>query len=77
MTPLHHFGEWLRVLLSQVPLGAARALFVLTMATLLVWVLTMPRSQTAPDKKEIRISENLKIWASVSLLIQLLIYLTL
>jgi hypothetical protein len=74
MTPLHQFGESVRQLLLQVPLGVARALFLLLIAGLLCWVLTLPRAQTTPAKAEARLSENLKLWAALSLIVQLLIY---
>lgn len=73
MTPLHEFGEALRQLLLQVPLGAARALFILLLLALLIWVLTLPSAQTKPPGRA-RVSENLKLWAALSLLLQLLIY---
>ena len=74
MSPLHQFGEWIRELLMAVPLGAARALFILLMAGLLVWVLTLPKGQTTPPNRQPRWTENLKVWAALSLLIQILIY---
>ena len=74
MTPLHEFGEALRQLLLQVPLGAARALFILLPLALLIWVLTLPSAQTKPPGGRARVSENLKLWAALSLLLQLLIY---
>ena len=74
MSPLHHIGESVRGLLLEVPLGAARALFILLMAGLLCWVLSLPRSETTPQKSRPRLSENLKIWAAASLLLQILIY---
>ena len=77
MTPLHSLGDWLRGVLLQIPLSAARALFVVTLLALLVWVLMLPRSQTSPGDERPRLSENLKIWASIALLIQIVIYLLL
>jgi hypothetical protein len=74
MSPLHQFGEAVRQLLLQVPLGVARALFVFLLIALLVWVLTLPRAQTTPPNRKPRLGENLKLWASLALLIQILIY---
>ncbi|MCF7764786.1 MAG: hypothetical protein K9N62_14035 [Verrucomicrobia bacterium] len=75
MSPLHHIGNFLREALLQVPLGVARALFVLLMLTLLIWVLTLPRAEvTAPDRPY-RLSENLRVWAAIALGIQVLVYL--
>lgn len=74
MSPLHQLGESIRQLLLQVPLGVARALFILLIAALLVWVLTLPKAQTMPPNREPRLTENLKFWAALSLLIQMVIY---
>ena len=77
MSPLHQIGETIRQALLSIPLGAARAIFLLFLAALLVWVLTLPREQTRPPKSEranVRLSENLKFWAAVSLVLQLVIY---
>lgn len=77
MSPLHQIGEAIRELLLQIPLGAARGLFLLFLAGLLVWVLTLPRAQTIPpgtEARKVRLSERLKFWAAVSLVVQLLIY---
>jgi hypothetical protein len=77
MTPLHHAGDFLRSLLMQVPLGVVRAVFVLLLAGLLVWVLTLPRTQTTRSKPAVRLTENLKFWAAAALVIQIVIYLLL
>jgi len=77
MSPLHQVGGFLRELLSGVPLGMARLLFVLLLASLLAWVWTLPKSQIEPEGRRPRLSENLKLWASVALGIQILIYLLL
>ena len=77
MSPLHQIGEAIRQALLSIPLGAARAIFLLFLAGLLVWVLTLPRAQTTPPGTEagkVRLSENLKFWAAVSLVVQLVIY---
>jgi hypothetical protein len=75
MSPLHQIGEAIREMLLSIPLGAARGLFLLFLAGLLVWVLTLPRAQTTPPGTDkVRLSEHLKFWAAVSLVVQLLIY---
>jgi hypothetical protein len=78
MSPLHEIGESIRQILLKVPLGAARVLFLLFLAGLIVWVLTLPRSQTTPpgtEPAQVRLSENLRLWASLALIVQFLIYL--
>lgn len=74
MTPLHHFGEFVRNLLLQVPLSAVRVLFVGTLVALLVWVLTLPASETTPPGGATRWDENLKYGAALALILQIVIY---
>ena len=76
MTPLHQIGEAIRQALLQIPLGAARALFLLFLAALLAWVLFLPRHQTVRPNAQgnVPLSENLKLWAALSLVLQLIIY---
>jgi hypothetical protein len=73
MTPLHHLGDFFRELLLRIPLGAARGLFLVTLILLLVWVLTRSREETTnPDPAGK--AANLKPWAVLALLIQIVIY---
>ena len=74
MTPLHMLGEFLRNLLLSIPLSAVRALFLVTLAALLIWVVTLPREATTPPGGAKRWDENLKLGATVALLIQLVVY---
>ena len=74
MTPLHYIGDWLRELLSIVPLSAVRVLFLLVFAGLILWVLTLPRNETTDPARKYRIMENLKLWAVLALLIQIAVY---
>ncbi len=74
MTPLHHFGEFLRQCLHSIPMPAVRALFVGTLVVLLIWVLRLPRSATTPPDGVKRWDENLKLGATAALLIQILVY---
>lgn len=74
MSPLHVMGEWLRQRLLEVPLGAARALFLLVPIALLIWVLTLPRAEVARVGTAPKPGENLRLWAALALLIQIAIY---
>jgi hypothetical protein len=75
MSLLHSWGDLLRELLMRVPLEAARVLFVLFNLALLLWVLRLPKSQTQPSgSRRPSLAENLKLWAALTLLIQILIY---
>jgi hypothetical protein len=74
VTPLHSVGQFLRELLAQVPLPVARALFLAVPAVLLVWVLRLPRAETTSPAGRGRWDEDLKVWAGLALLIQIVIY---
>jgi hypothetical protein len=75
-TLLHRFGDALRDLLTAVPIPAVRALFVLLLVTLLVWVIRLPRERVRPPEGiEAGWSANLKLWAAIALGIQAVIYL--
>lgn len=74
MTPLHHFGEFVRQALLAVPLPAVRAAVLALLAALLIWTLLLPRDATTPSAQSVRLTENLKLWAAVALLIQIAIY---
>jgi len=74
MTPLHHFGEYLRSTLLQIPLPVVRVLFVATLVSLLIWVMCLPKSRTTPETGARRWDENLKIGAGLALTLQIVIY---
>jgi len=76
VTPLHYIGDFLRELLLAVPLPAARALFLAVPIALLIWVLLLPRQDVTASAGEARggWSTNLKVWAALALLVQILIY---
>ena len=76
MTPLHTFGDLLRDLLLEVPLGAVRILFVGTLALLLLWVLRLPEQDVSGIATSGR-RHNLRPWAALSLVVQLVIYILL
>lgn len=75
MTILHTLGESIRQMLLQVPLSAVRALFVLTLVAILIWVMRMPASVTSPEGGAGRWDENLKLGAGLALGVQIVIYL--
>lgn len=74
MTPLHALGEAIRNVMLAIPLGAVRALFLLTLLAVLIWVLRLPASRTTPPGGARRWDENLKYGAALALLLQLLAY---
>jgi hypothetical protein len=75
VTPLHHFGGWLRATFLQIDLSHVRVLFVGINVALLIWVLTLPRAATTPPDRPARMFEDLRIWAGLALLCQIGIYL--
>lgn len=74
MTLLHQLGSMLRELMLLVPLPAVRVLFLALPIALLVWVLLLPREETTPAGRPSRPGENLKLWAALALLVQVVIY---
>ena len=73
MTPLHYIGDFFRELLLRVPLAAVRGLFLITLVILLVWVLMLSREETT-DPSATGNRRNLKPWAVLALLVQIVIY---
>jgi hypothetical protein len=73
MTPLHHIGDFIREILLRVPLPAARGLFLATFLVVLLWVLTLPREETTDGAAGANL-RNLKPWAALALLVQIVIY---
>ena len=77
MTALHSIGEAIRSALMLVPMPMVRILFVGTLLALLIWVLRLPASRTRPENGTRRGDENLKIPATIALVVQVVIYLML
>lgn len=74
MTPFHHVGQLVRDGLLQIPMPVVRAFFLAVPVLLLVWVLQLPREKTTPPERSSHWGANLKVWASVALIIQILVY---
>jgi len=66
-------GELLRTTFLQIPLWAARGLFLALLFGLMVWVVQLPKSATTPHANS-PWHEDLRIWAWLALLIQLFAY---
>ncbi len=78
-TPLHFIGDALRHALLVIPLPVVRVLFLALLAGVLVWVLTLPRSETTEpggdgQNGDGRGGANLKVGATIALVLQLAIY---
>ena len=74
MTPLHSIGNFFREQLLMIPLPVVRGIFLALLIVLLVWVLLLPQTMTTPPGEPRRLTTNLKTWAALSLLVQILIY---
>jgi hypothetical protein len=74
MTFLHQIGDTLREWMLAIPLPAVRVLFVATLAIVLIWVWRLPRSATTPPGGAQHWDENLKVGATVALVVQIVIY---
>jgi len=74
VTPLHHIGNFVRDLFLQIPLPVARGLFIALPVLLLIWVLSLPREATTNKEGKGTWDENLKLGATIALVLQILIY---
>ncbi len=74
MTPLHHIGDFFRNALLTIPLPGVRVIFVALQLALLLWVLSLPRSAATPPDGSGGWTSNLKIWASLAVLVQVVVY---
>jgi hypothetical protein len=67
-------GLFLRDLFAQMPLWGARALFVAVPLILMVWVMRLSDADTTPEDRDCHWSEDLKVWAWLTLAMQVVIY---
>ena len=75
MTPLHDFGELLRHAFGLLPMGFVRLLFVALPAAVLCWVLWLPPLSADGERRPAPYSlSDLRIWAALALIAQILIY---
>ncbi|QDT33435.1 hypothetical protein [Thalassoglobus polymorphus] len=74
MSPLHYIGQIVREALQMIPMWGVRLLFVGTLVALLIWVLRLPESETTPEGGAKRWDENLKLGASLALILQIIVY---
>lgn len=74
MTLFHWIGSTLRHQLSLVPLPFARWLMIGVFLALMFWIVQLPSSQTNPTEGKPHWTRDLKIWAWLALLFQVVIY---
>ena len=71
---LHWIGDQLRTALLQVPMWAARGLFIAVLLATMIWVVQLPKSETTPAGGTNRWQDDLRIWAWLALLFQVIVY---
>ena len=74
MTVFHWIGDFLRTQLDRVPLFAARWLFIGLYLVLIYWLVQLPSKETNPTDRPHHWSKDLKNWAWLTLLLQVIIY---
>ena len=74
MTILHQIGNALRDWLLDVPLPVVRGVFLGLLVLLLLWVWRLPEEETTPPEGARRWDENLKVGATLALVLQIVIY---
>ncbi len=74
MTFLHWIGDALRQLFEQVPLSVAKWLLIGQFLALIFWVVQLRSSETTPQDHQSKWYEDLKIWAWLALMMQIVIY---
>ncbi|MBS0201431.1 MAG: hypothetical protein JSS49_00925 [Planctomycetes bacterium] len=74
MTFLHWFGDTIREQLMRVPLWGARWLFIGLLLLMMGWVVQLPASAATPPGRRCEWYEDLRIWAWVALMFQVILY---
>jgi hypothetical protein len=74
MTLFHWIGDTLRQQLDQVPLSVARWLMIGLFLAMMFWIVQLPSTVTNPTNRPAKWTSDLKIWAWLTLLIQIVIY---
>ena len=75
MTSLHWIGRFLHEILSEIPLVIVHVIFIAIPGMLMIWVLRLPKEVTIfPGSERQPLWKDLKLWASLALFMQLVIY---
>lgn len=74
MTFLHTIGDLLRVQLEQVPLNVAKWLMIGLFLVMLFWIIQVPTRKATPADRQSFWYQDLRIWAWLTLMIQVVIY---
>lgn len=74
MTFLHTIGDLLRIQLEQVPLNVAQWLMIGLFLVMLFWIIQVPTRKATPADRQSFWYQDLRIWAWLTLMIQVVIY---
>jgi hypothetical protein len=74
VTLLHWIGESLRQQLDRVPLSTARWMFIALFLALMFWIVQLPSTATNPTDRPSKWYDDLKVWAWLALILQIVIY---
>ena len=74
MTVLHWIGETLREQLLRIPLSVARWFFIGLLLLLMGWIVQLPASEVTPPGRRSAWYEDLRVWAWVALVFQVIVY---
>lgn len=73
-TFLHWIGNALRTQLSYIPLWLAHWFFVGLLLLMMGWIVLIPTEQATPPGRRSQWYEDLRIWAWLALLFQVIVY---
>lgn len=74
MTLFHWVGDAIRYQLERVPLSVAHWMFIGLYLILMFWVVQLPSSTTNPTDHQGSWFADLKVWAWLALITQIVIY---
>lgn len=74
MTIFHFIGDSIRALLLEVPMWAARWLFIGLLLALMGWIVQLNEAVATPPEKRGEWYEDLRIWAWVAVMGQVILY---
>lgn len=76
MTPtfLHWIGDTLRLQLMRIPMWGVRWIFIGFFLILMGWIVQLPARQATPGGLRCEWYEDLRIWAWVALMFQIIVY---
>jgi hypothetical protein len=74
VTFFHSVGDTLRRQFELIPLSVARGIFLAVFVILIFWIVQLPATQTTPSGRQSKWYQDLRIWAWLTLIFQVVIY---